>query len=280
MPYILIPFLYGLYYVAFKGFSGQQFVDFIIGTVIKTHWHGYFVIIIFQFYILHVVFIKWLKNVPAWMVLLSSLLINVTYLYISNFTDPLEWPELLRAALPYLKLPFVAWIFYFTVAFYLGRNLDVLKKYRRIGFPIAIMATVFSLSGVLYLYYSDIFSGVTSLHLGILFYTVSLFFSLYYFFGKFGHVPKWVMIISNYSFSIYLLHMLMIEILAVILPSIHIGLYTIFVFVGAVGASMVFAWIISKFPKSEFLIGQIRSVSSKRTTKADSGQNRNVSAVN
>jgi probable poly-beta-1,6-N-acetyl-D-glucosamine export protein len=281
IPYISIPFIYGIYHVAFNGFSSQQFQNYIVDTVLLTHWHGYFVIIIFQFYLLHLLFIKWFKNIPAWIVLLSSLMINVAYLYIANFTDAMTWPEELQKLLPYLKLPFLAWIFYFTVAFYIGKNLDTMKRFRRLGYPIALSATLISLSAVLYLYHSEIFAGVTSLHLGILFYTVSLFFFLFYFFGKYTNVPKWIIRISNYSFSIYLLHMLMIEILDMVLPSVHIGLFTILVFLGAVTGSMIFAWMLSKFPKSEFIVGQIRSVSTlkKKSKYENEKRKERVSAV-
>jgi probable poly-beta-1,6-N-acetyl-D-glucosamine export protein len=268
VPYLLIPFVYGLYYFFTKSdFTGQTLESHLYNSIVLAKWHGYFIIIIFQFYLLHWAFIKWFKHFNAWAVLFVSLVINAGYLYGANFTNPLSWPEIFQGFYPHLKLPFVAWIFYFTVAFYIGRNLEVLKKYRRIGLPVSLTAAAISLLGVLYLYHSELLKLVSSLHIGILFYTVSLFFVLFYVFASRSNVPKPVILISNYSFSIYLLHMLMIDVVDIIVPNIHVGLFTIVVFFGALSGSMLTAWLLSKVPKSELLIGQIRTVSSFKKNK-------------
>jgi probable poly-beta-1,6-N-acetyl-D-glucosamine export protein len=266
LPYLLVPVLYVIFFALLRGYDLSQMFAAYQRYILDAKWHGYFIIIIFQFFILHALYITVFKKVPAWIMLTVTFAINVYYLYKVNF-DPFSLPEGLYNN---ARLPFWGWIFYFTVAFYFGKNIDVMKKHFKKGFIISFIASIAGLSTVLYLYLTEVLVVVSSLRLDIMFYTIPLFFALFYLFSKIPTVPRAVLLINKYAFAIYLLHMLVIEMINLVLPKMNIGLYTILVFGVGVLGSIFMAFLLSKVPFSQFVIGKIRSMPSLQQGKVKS----------
>ncbi|MBU8881144.1 acyltransferase family protein [Bacillus sp. FJAT-29790] len=225
--------------------------------IFLANWHGYFIMIIFQFYILHYIFLKYFQKTPASIVLTVSFIINAGYLYIFSFVPP---PEGINGNFwySYSRLSFLGWLFYFTVAYYCGRNIlkfrILLNKYKYwIG--VFLFASV---SYVLYSYLSGTLTMVSSKRFDLISYTIAVFLALFYASQKIKHLPKPILLLSKYSFAIYLLHPMIQFFLNLFLPEkIHIGLYTILAFSIGVAGSILFAYMIHKLPFGKFIVGNI-----------------------
>ncbi|KMJ59064.1 hypothetical protein AB685_08325 [Bacillus sp. LL01] len=257
LPYIFTPFLYGLYQFFVNKSSLEKVRGDILDDIFLGAWHGYFIVIILQFMVIHWIYIKWLKNVSAWTMLSITFVINVAYLYIANYQTKLL-PLFMQEWLPFIRMPFIGWIFYFTVAYYAGRYINELKENRKWAFPFSIVAT--GITGYLLasIFTSGAYTLLSSVRLDILFYTVSLFFALFYFFSYMPTVPKIIMFISKYSFPIFLLHYLSFNLINIVLPEMNIKWYALTLFLAGVFGSVLLARIINLLPFGKYIVGPIR----------------------
>ncbi|MGE8080447.1 acyltransferase family protein [Peribacillus loiseleuriae] len=256
IPYLSMSVIYALVDKVISGPSILGILKLIYKHIFLASWHGYFILIIFQFYILHYIFVKFLQKTPASIVLSVTFIINAGYLYFFTFVPPLEginhfWYDNSR-------LPFLGWLFYFSLAYYCGRYIQgfriLLNKYKY-----WVGAFLFSsASYVLYLYFSGTLTWVSSKRFDMLFYTVAVFLSLFYTCQRIKHLPKPVLFLSKYSFAIYLLHPMVQYFLNLFLPdTIHIGLYTVLVFSTGVAGSIFLAYVIHRLPLGHFFVGKI-----------------------
>lgn len=187
--------------------EGAGFVSVIgkfLENVFLGNFIGYFILVIFQFYILHMLLHRWLNNTsPVW-VMSVSFIINAVYLaYFSIFHPPAS--SGLDSIFPFFWVPFPGWVFYFCLAFYCGKEyprfLSLINQYR---YAVYFSAAV---SAILIVAVSYISGGsISSKRPDIMIYAVSMIFLCFHLFSKLKKVPAIVMMISNYSFSIYLLH--------------------------------------------------------------------------
>lgn len=107
-------------------------VDETLTNIQYAYWHGYFILIILQFVLIHAVFVKFLKNVPAWIMLVITFIINAKYLHTANFHFEMM-PPIMHDWYSLVRVPFLGWIFYFTVAYYVGKYLKQVKDSRKWG---------------------------------------------------------------------------------------------------------------------------------------------------
>lgn len=265
LPYLSIPFLYGFQDIITQTTTVTSAFDSTVKNILLGTWHGYFIIIILQFVIIHAIYVRYFKNVPAWLMLTGALIINSAYLYGVNFRFDL-FPEVMHNYYSFVRIPFLGWIFYFTVAFYVGKNLSVIRSNRKWGFPVSIFATAVSVYFLLKIFLSGTFIEVTSVRLDLMFYTISLFFFMYYLFSFIKKVPGFIMFISKYSFPIYLLHYLSFDFIHPILPDMHPLMYGGILFLVGVFGSVILARIIYIFPYSRFVVGKIRKAPKPQKT--------------
>lgn len=206
IKFILLPYIsMGVFYSLWSAYKVNDFSDIhfvIIKKVLLGDYHGYFILIIFQFYALHFIFTKYIVGrIKAKYVIGLSLLINAIYLIIFNF--------LVSPAPPWYslyKLPFLGWLAYFTLAFYCGRNFErfqsSLKRYNKL---IVILPFIMGLL-LLLINFLGILITITSQRVDVIFYTISVAFFLFYVATHLAKVPNFILMISQYSFGIYLLH--------------------------------------------------------------------------
>src|SRR5699024_6132607 len=117
----------------FSSATWSTILSNVIGNLMGGY-HGYFILVIFQFYILAYFLYKFLARSNPLRIILFSLIINVIYLAVFNFTEP---PSDSEAMLYFWRkghwIPFVGWIFYFSLAFYCGlyykQFLNILKNH-------------------------------------------------------------------------------------------------------------------------------------------------------
>ncbi|MFP7412658.1 acyltransferase family protein [Priestia filamentosa] len=267
---ILIPFLsMGIFYAILYNIGNLSeipmaaFRNMLIGD-----YHGWFVLVIFQFYLLHHLLIKFNPNLPAKFFILIALFINLLYLGFFNFIKPSVDSGIIAYiwGSGYVK-PLLGWLFYFAIAYYFGKNYELvigyLEKFRKWLY----IALFLSLAVVIYndLYFDF---GFGSKRVDMIFFTISLVLILVLKFYKVKKVPSILVTISQYSFGIYLVHYFYLEVIkkaikvsGVSLGNINIPIY----FIGSLIGSIITIYIINKIKFGKYIVGRInvRSTASK-----------------
>lgn len=223
-------------------------------------YHGYFVLIIFQFYVLHLLFHKYLSKQKPLKVIFLSLIINIVYLAVFNFFKvPIQ-----NNLLEYFWdrghwLVFIAWIFYFSLAYYCGRFykefLVALKKYKS-----AIFSSIFITgAAVVVLSYLNILP-YTSKTVAMVFFTANAIAVIYYHATKIKKVPSVLMLVSRYSFSIYLLHIFFLDIINYFAEAVGINLgafSVIYLFLGSIVCSIFTTYLLNKISIGKYVVGKV-----------------------
>ncbi|MCG7379306.1 acyltransferase family protein [Paenibacillus sp. ACRSA] len=268
--YIFIPFLIfsGIYSgLAVSGFLDAENRSFgSLPSVLFQHiflagFHGYFVVIIFQFYILFYLFKRHLDQWNPLTVITVSFIINIAYLGFFNFVGKIESIPLSGIIWSSFNwLPFVGWLFYFSLAYYCGRNIEQFKALLA-KHKIWVNTLPFVLMGiVLFLYHSGVLPVSDSKRIDMLLLTTFLFFGLYQFASRLQRVPRSLLLISDYSFGIYLVHWFYLHLMAQLLQaaSLSLGYFTIPVlFLGALTFSIITVYLLNRVRVGKFVVGQI-----------------------
>ncbi|ARI76307.1 acyltransferase family protein [Halobacillus mangrovi] len=261
VPYLIMSVIYTLYGLwAGSGITWSGFVDLFFDKTVLGVWHGYFVLIIFQFYALHFLLKKYFDRYPPLVMIGLSLVINVLYLGFFNLKGSSSFPAL-AFLWDHYKLPFLGWIFYFTIAYYAGKHinvfLDLLRKYRYYAIPAVIITGLIPL----YIRYSNFYSVVSSKRFDIVVYTFFVFCLLYLIAIRMKKTPLFVLWVSSCSYGIYLLHPLVqynairwFEQLPFTMTlDVHIAL----LFILGVGVPMIAVYLLNLIPYGSFVAGKI-----------------------
>ncbi|WP_158736709.1 acyltransferase family protein [Alteribacillus sp. YIM 98480] len=256
IKYLLFPFIFvGIIFAFIMNDTWSEIGTGIFLNVFAGNYTGYFILVIFQFYILHYFFHRHLKKWEPKTVLIFSLLINIAYLSVFNFT---EAPGNLIADYIWERgywLVFFGWVFYFTLGYYCGVNYHSLKKKLLAYKWLVLLLPMISLLTVFILTRAEVLDVVSSKRVDNIFYTVSIIFLIILLTSRLQSVPKWVSFISKYSFNIYLLHKVFLYYLPVI-EGMSPLMYFIAAFAFAVGSSVVASWFVSSFNWSSYFIGK------------------------
>lgn len=223
-------------------------------------YHGYFILIIFQFYILTYLFHKFFFKSNPVIVISLSLFLNLAYLSIFNFTEsPTDSTLMLRFWKSGHWIPFVGWIFYFSLAFYCGlyyhKFIKIIKKYKN---TIVIITVASGLLTVLLTALAVI--PLSSKTVTMLFFTTGMIGVIYLYAIKKERVPRILLIINSYSFSIYLLNTFYINITYSILLYLKVdfGIFNVFLFfIMSTTASIWTAYLLNKFAFGKYLVGRV-----------------------
>jgi membrane-bound acyltransferase YfiQ involved in biofilm formation len=223
LAYILVPYvLFGIFYAGVKAVEAklsaglsfpETFVELSLRNVLIGDYHGYFILIIFQFYLLHRLFQTYIRRYSAKLVLSLSLLINLAYLGFFNFTEPMNIPYASYIWSKLYWLPCLGWLFYFSLAYYCGRNYEAFKEGVLRNGKWIMLLTLFTSVVPLYILQQGIIKDLSSKRIDMLFFTVAMSLCLFYIALKLKGIPRWIVTVSQYSFGIYLFHPLYLAVM-------------------------------------------------------------------
>ncbi|MFE4142784.1 acyltransferase family protein [Peribacillus sp. YIM B13472] len=253
LPYLSMAVIYGI--IDAGSLSLNALIIEILRNIILADYVGYFIIIIFQFYFLHLFFQKYFYRWKAKYVLPITFIINGAFLAFFNFVPPMEFiphSEYVWTRLSWM--PFVGWIFYFSLGYYSGKNIQYFKSFIQKYKIYLFIGTFISIIVVLTSQFLGLPNLVSSKRVDILIFTTLLVLSLFYLSSKIKKVPSVIFLISNYSFNIYLLHKIFMTYLER-LPINNIAIYILLLFLISLGASISLAKIINKLPFGKYIVG-------------------------
>ncbi|PTI66977.1 adhesion protein [Staphylococcus shinii] len=204
IPYILINL--GISYFYFEPKTLTQFMH----NVGDTMFHGgavtYFIVIIFQFYILHILFAKYLIKCKPIPMIIGSIIFATFYWAFRQYVPQSENDLLGLFWEREGWMLFLGWISYFLLGFYTGIYYEAfMKNIKRFTWPI-IIGFIIALSILIGNYLLGISTWVESKRFDIPFYVTMVILVFFLFSSYIKYVPKFVLYISNYSFCIYLTH--------------------------------------------------------------------------
>jgi membrane-bound acyltransferase YfiQ involved in biofilm formation len=256
IPFVVMAFFYSIPYAASLESWGLKFLlNVFIGS-----YHGYFVLIIFQFYLAHLFFHRYLKKWKPTIVLPVAFLINLIYLAIFNFTSPPAIPYGEYIWTRYYWVPFLGWIFYFCLGFYCGQHYEKMIKFLNNNKSIVFAAPLLTTTLLLFLYYSGLINVHSSKRIDILLHTPAIGFFLIYVVQQWRRIPKLLIVISQYSFGIYLLHIFYLSLAREMydLFSLTFGAsYIIITFLFSVICSIFTVYYLNQWKYGEYVVGKI-----------------------
>ncbi|MGH0590581.1 acyltransferase family protein [Bacillus mycoides] len=262
--FILFPFIcMGIFYASISNYGNGFHAILVqsIKNIVLGDFHGYFILIIFQFYFLYIIFNKVEKFFSPKIVLVSSLLINLIYLSFFNFIKPFNIPYGDYIWYQYSWIPFPGWIIYFFIGYYAGSYYDYFKTWLNKNFKWII--SLWILTGIIVILFQhfNIITVTSSKRIDVLLFTILLFFHAA---SKIKHVPKFLILISQYSFGIYLLHPFFHRTIAnmilIKIPQFNTLFGSLFIdfFIGILSPIPV-VYLLNKLKIGPYIIGKVRS---------------------
>ena len=224
--------------------------------------HLWFIIPIFQFYILYTVCGRWLTDAPPRVVLPSALLLNAAYLALFNLA---RVDDAGQAALGTVgsrhvwSLLFPGWLFYFAYGHWLGRSwykhgVGRLPRLAWHGVVAALAAGT-----MLYLHFGGVLAVRSSQRVDVLLYTAAMMPLLLWVAGRVRWGTGVLVTISRFSFGIYILHPFFIDVARRVLrtvPAVELRLNPLLLWVFATGGALATAWLLSRVPAGSLLVGR------------------------
>ncbi|WP_422123873.1 acyltransferase family protein [Planococcus sp. X10-3] len=207
--YILIPYLLVGLIVSYRSSGGDlaKFMDVIMLKVVYGQWYGFFVIVIFQFYILHWLIGKYLARINPIAPIVISFAISFAHVY--GYAHITAYQEFILNEYPlWYKTHIFMWLFYFIVAFYIGQYYEQLVNFLTNKIWIPLLMAVSSFGIIVYNYTQMDYTRISSERYDMLLYSVSAFFLLVALIRKFNFTSQTLVLFSNFSFFIYLTHMI------------------------------------------------------------------------
>lgn len=268
IPYISMSFIYAFIMLHESGTTntGGTFISYfqyLFQNIFTGFYrHGYFILVIFQFYLIYIFFHDRLKKIKPAKLLLGAFLINLFYLGIFNFTNPniLPYGDKIWHGATWIIFP--AWIFYFAIGYSSGCNIKKLNtwlnKYKKL-----ILPSIFLFGSFMgYMYLSGNLPENSSKRFDMLLFSSSMFLLIYYTATKLKKTPALLEFINRYSFGIYLFHMIYLYLATYIFTKkiffqIDPFLTLVLLISGSTVLSVITTYFLDKLSFGHYLIGRL-----------------------
>ena len=204
IPYILIGLIRS--YMHSEG-EWSVFLKRAWETIILGNWYGFFVLVIFQFYVLHIVLERLLKKSHPIPPILISFVLSFGHLYAhASFK---EYRLFLEQIYPFWdRTFFIGWLFYFVVAFYIGQNYEKVMSFFTKHFYIPLIGVIASYTMMMNSVMEKTFTPVKSDRYDILVFALCFFIIALVILKKIKVPSQTLIKLSHFSFFIYLTHQL------------------------------------------------------------------------
>ena len=225
-------------------------------------YEGYFILIIFQFYILHYLIIRFKISVKK--ILPISIIIMVIHLSVlnSNISFINEYKQ-------YFNLLFTAWFGYFTVAFLIGKYYESIARFLKSYRWVTLLLVCFAIYLISMSFNAGI-AAVDSKRIDIFPLSIAISLAIIAW-GQSIPNFKIIDLISNYSLGIYLIHWQVQTLVAPYIASVFnstafgiIGLFLISLIL-----SMSIIKIISLLPFGKYMVGNTKRKYKKTQAKSN-----------
>ncbi|WP_226957244.1 acyltransferase family protein [Staphylococcus equorum] len=259
--FILIPYLLFGLFVTFKLLLGESsnnsFWNIFLNIVIEGKFFGWFVLVIFQFYILHNLFYKLLSKAKPVFMLLISFIISFAHSYLMYYsTTYLEfwdfYPFFSRTIILY-------WLFYFVVGFYFGKYYDSVIAFLKNNLKWIVLLWIISISYIAFnFFYLDVHLNESNRFDLLLFSSVSFILVIYLAKKLTQFNLVFIFLISEISFFIYLSHQIIVDNISRSLASFvtHPIPFFILTTVFTLGFCIGLAIILSFIPYVRVIVGR------------------------
>lgn len=260
IPYIIINL--GLAYVYGHPENLKEYME----SVNFMMFHGgtltYFIIIIFQFYALHMLFAKYLVKLNPIKMIFYSLIITSLFWAMRTFIDA---PDAFYLNWMWQRegwMVFIGWISYFLLGFYMGyyyetfmANIQRYSVHILVGTLIVTVITVFN-------YLSGWLTLVDSKRIDTPLYVTMIILVFFLISSYTKYVPRFFIFISNYSFSIYLIHYFIVHRLGKLHDNPAFNILFTFTLTVTFAICITYLFNLTKFGK--YIVGVLEKLSMSR----------------
>lgn len=262
IKFILVPYLCFALFVIFEIYfdPSKHFTlkYLLINILLEGKFFGWFVLVIFQFFVLHMLFYKVLNKMKPLLPIVISLIISFAHAVLMYYSTAYLhfWNQFYP---PYNRTIILNWLFYFVVGFYLGKYYDTVMTYVKAKIWYVVLILVFSALVIAFNFFYLEIKLNESNRADLFIFTVAFFLlvvALSKMLGRF-HLTAFYMI-SEISFFIYLSHQIIVEHISrglasfVKYPLLFFPLTTIFTLGFCVGLAIV----LSFFPYIRIIVGR------------------------
>lgn len=260
--YIMIPyFSIGTFYVYSKyklGSNEESFWQLFKENLLIGDWDGWFVMAIFQFYILHLIFHKVLSKANPIIMIVISFIISLTHSYLMYDNDAYSnwWNEFYPL---FHRTNILYWLFYFVFGYYLGRYYNEVLSFMEKKLKWLVVSLIILALSIIYSIYQNDVTFVQSNRYDILLYSSLVFILVLVISKKLSKFNiSFLFFIGEISFFIYLTHKIMLYYMAKY--TFHFidqfFMYNITTYIFALSLSVGLAVVLSFLPFSRFIIGR------------------------
>ncbi len=256
IPYVLLNIFW-----TFSKYDSANFLDFINNFMyvsIRGYSVTYFIVIIFQFYVLHYLFAKYLKNMKPILMITGSIIVTSIYWAIrlrvpapDNIFGQLIWGKEGQTI-------FFGWLTYFLLGYYIGKNYtafkNVIQKYTVPIIGLLIVSVIF----VYYTHTSGFNRAIGSKRVDTPIYTTSIILAFFLMSSFFTYVPKFILFISNFSFSIYLMHLIFLNKMTMFSEVVYLDI--LYKFIVAVSLSICVSYLFNLSKYGKYFIGNVNTL--------------------
>ncbi len=260
--YIMIPyFSIGTFYVYSKyklGSNEESFWHLFKENLLIGDWDVWFVMAIFQFYILHLIFHKILSKANPIIMIVISFVISLTHSYLMYDNDAYSnwWNDFYPL---FHRTNILYWLFYFVFGYYLGKYYNEVLSFMEKKLKWLVVSLVILALSIIYSIYQNDVTFVQSNRYDILIYSALVFIFILVISKKLANFNiSFLFFIGEISFFIYLTHKIMLYYMAKY--TFHFidqfFMYNITTYIFALSLSVGLAVVLSFLPFSRFIIGR------------------------